>query len=209
MNMEDNNLINVKNGNEEFDESLKMANGKKAEDIETKQAYDDLRRRMDEYNEKIARGEKPDADLSDFANEYMNNFYDEKLEQKLKTIDESAKETNGEKVSIDNLIKKIDNKLGIDSSNKSADEIGSEIDKRLSELEMNNDANSQNRFYKNKDTDSIWWVENPDMIGEHLFSFDKVKIFNLFQDYPYSLTPEQKQTFDRENPYWADFFKDR
>lgn len=50
-------------------DSLQLPNGKYAADIETKNAYDDLRRRMDEYNEKIARGEKPDCDLSDFANE--------------------------------------------------------------------------------------------------------------------------------------------
>ena len=31
----------------------------------------------------------------------------------------------------------------------------------------------------------------------------------MFADYPHKLTPEQKETFDKENPYWADFFKDR
>ena len=65
------------------------------------------------------------------------------------------------------------------------------------------------KFYKEKSTDSIWWVDNPDEVGVHLFSFDKVTVFNLFQDYPYKLTKEQRATFDRENPFWADFFKDR
>ena len=64
-------------------------------------------------------------------------------------------------------------------------------------------------FYKNNEADTIWWVENPEKVGEHLFSFDKEKIFNLFQDYPQELTEEQKEIFDKENPYWADFFKDR
>ncbi len=64
-------------------------------------------------------------------------------------------------------------------------------------------------FYKNKETDKIWWVENNDMVGEFLFSFDKKKIFNLFADYPHNLTKEQKEIFDNENPYWADFFKER
>ena len=64
-------------------------------------------------------------------------------------------------------------------------------------------------FYKNKETDKIWWIENNDTVGEFLFSFDKKKIFNLFADYPHNLTNEQKEIFDNENPYWADFFKER
>ncbi len=64
-------------------------------------------------------------------------------------------------------------------------------------------------WYKQKETDIIWWLDNSDKIGEHVFSFDKKKKFNLFRDYPYQLTAEQKEIFDKENPYWADFFKDR
>ena len=45
--------------------------------------------------------------------------------------------------------------------------------------------------------------------GEHVFSFDRERRFNLFRDYPWELTPEQKEIFDKENPYWAEFFKDR
>jgi hypothetical protein len=66
-----------------------------------------------------------------------------------------------------------------------------------------------NKFYKNNPTDKIWWVNNPETIGEWLFSFDRKTIFNMFADYPHKLTPEQKKIFDKENPYWADFFKDR
>lgn len=65
------------------------------------------------------------------------------------------------------------------------------------------------RFYKNEKTDTIWWVDNSDTIGEWLFSFDKKTVFNMFADYPHNLTPEQKEIFDKENPYWKDFFKDR
>lgn len=68
---------------------------------------------------------------------------------------------------------------------------------------------SNNRFYKNDLTDQIWWIDNPDKIGEWLFSFDKKNIFNMFRDYPHNLTPKQKEIFDEENPEWADFFKDR
>ena len=67
----------------------------------------------------------------------------------------------------------------------------------------------EQEFIKNNPTDKIWWVDNPDVKGEFLFSFDREKVFNLFADYPWKLTKEQRRIFDKENPYWADFFKDR
>lgn len=65
------------------------------------------------------------------------------------------------------------------------------------------------RFYKNNRGDKIWWIDNSDTVGEWLFTFDKKTIFNMFSDYPDKLTPEQKELFDKENPYWAEFFADR
>jgi hypothetical protein len=70
-------------------------------------------------------------------------------------------------------------------------------------------AAAKNNFYKDNPTDRIWWVDNPDEKGVWLFSFDKKTVFNMFEDYPWKLTPDQKAIFDRENPYWAEFFKDR
>ncbi len=64
-------------------------------------------------------------------------------------------------------------------------------------------------YYKNNPSDVIWWVEDMDNKGQFIFSFNKKKNYNLFADYPHNLTPEQKEIFDKENPYWADFFKDR
>lgn len=64
-------------------------------------------------------------------------------------------------------------------------------------------------FYKNNPTDKIWWTEELDTVGEFLFSFDKKKVYNLFQDYPYNMTEEEIRIFDEENPYWKDFFRDR
>lgn len=64
-----------------------------------------------------------------------------------------------------------------------------------------------NNWCKNNKNDQIWWLDNPDSKGEWLFSFDKKKVFNMFEDYPHNLTHEQKEIFDKENPYWADFFK--
>lgn len=66
------------------------------------------------------------------------------------------------------------------------------------------------KWYKNEPTDKIWWLDNEDeKVGEWIFSFDKEKTFNMFEDYPHKLTEEQKEIFDRENPYWKDFFSDR
>lgn len=67
----------------------------------------------------------------------------------------------------------------------------------------------QSNFYKNEPADTIWWVDNIGVVGERLFSFDKKKIYNLFADYPHNLTAEEKEIFDKENPYWKEFFKDR
>ena len=62
-------------------------------------------------------------------------------------------------------------------------------------------------FYKQNDTDRIWWVDTVDNIGLYLFSFDRKKIYNLFSDYPHKLSAEEKRIFDEENPYWKAFFK--
>ena len=67
--------------------------------------------------------------------------------------------------------------------------------------------NNEYIFYKNKPTDKVYWVDNIGTIGEFLFSFDKKKIYNLFRDYPQKLTAEEKRIFDKDNPYWADYFK--
>ena len=56
---------------------------------------------------------------------------------------------------------------------------------------------------------TVWEVNHIGYRGELLFSFDKKKIYNLWQDYPHNFTPEEKEIFDREYPYWADFFKAR
>lgn len=61
-------------------------------------------------------------------------------------------------------------------------------------------------FYKKNEADQVWWVRELNTKGRFLFSFDKKKIFNLFRDYPEKLTPEEKEIFDRENPYWVKFF---
>lgn len=70
-------------------------------------------------------------------------------------------------------------------------------------------ALSNELYYRNNDSDTIWWVINLDEKGVFEFTFDQKTIFNMFADYPQELTQEQKQIFDNENPYWAEFFSDR
>ena len=73
------------------------------------------------------------------------------------------------------------------------------------------------KFYKRNTTDKIWWIREGkykngewyQAFGTFLFSFDKKKVFNLFGDYPHELSREEKEIFDKENPFWAEAFKDR
>lgn len=53
--------------------------------------------------------------------------------------------------------------------------------------------------------DKVWWYEDPGDIGTIIFSFDKKKKFYLYRDYS-KMTPEEKAIFDKENPFWAEFF---
>lgn len=64
-------------------------------------------------------------------------------------------------------------------------------------------------FYKKSKNDEIWWTDDLESVGKFLFSFDKKKIYNMFADYPYNLSKEEKEIFDKENPYWKNFFEDR
>lgn len=76
-------------------------------------------------------------------------------------------------------------------------------------MEVLNKKNSNFRFYKKKDNDKIWSVEEIGYIGKLLYSFDKKNIYNLLTDYPHNFTKEEKELFDKENPYWKEFFSGR
>ena len=64
-------------------------------------------------------------------------------------------------------------------------------------------------FYKESETSKVWWIDKIDVKGEFLFSFDQKKMYNLFLDYPHNMTEEEVRIFDRENPFWSDYFSDR
>lgn len=65
-------------------------------------------------------------------------------------------------------------------------------------------------WYKENEDDKIWWLYNQnEVVGEFVFSFDKKKEYNMFADYPHNMTAEEVDIFNKENPYWANFFRDR
>ena len=68
---------------------------------------------------------------------------------------------------------------------------------------------SKFEFYKENEDDKIWWVDYFDQTGLHAVSFDKKTILFLFEDYPHNFSKEQKALFDKENPYWVNFFRKR
>ena len=61
-------------------------------------------------------------------------------------------------------------------------------------------------WYHEEEGQKVWWRDDLDGKGLFLFSFDRKKTFNLFEDYPHNLTEEQRRIFDAENPYWVNFF---
>ena len=63
--------------------------------------------------------------------------------------------------------------------------------------------------FKQNPKDEIWWVDTSDKVGEFVFTFDKKTFFNMFADYPHKLSHEQKEIFNKENPFWAEFFSER
>lgn len=64
-------------------------------------------------------------------------------------------------------------------------------------------------FSKATPENQVWEIENELRIGELLFSFDGKNVYNLWVDYPHNFTKEQKRIFDKEQPYWAKFFRHR
>ncbi len=60
-------------------------------------------------------------------------------------------------------------------------------------------------IWEKQDPDSkIWWLYNDEDVM--CYSFDRIHKFYLPRDYP-KMTKEQKEIFDKENPFWANFCK--
>lgn len=61
------------------------------------------------------------------------------------------------------------------------------------------------KWIKNNPNDKVWWLDMPQDKGTIVFSFDKKERFYLYRDY-FKMSEEQKRIFDKENPFWANFF---
>lgn len=64
------------------------------------------------------------------------------------------------------------------------------------------------RNWNRKKGSEIYWLNDTERIGEHIFSFDKKKQYNLFRDFPHALTESEVEKFVKHEPFWANFFKD-
>ena len=65
---------------------------------------------------------------------------------------------------------------------------------------------SFNNWEKLDPNGSIYWLVT-DETGTYIFTFDKVKTFNLWFDYPDKLTDEEREIFDKETGgFWRRFF---
>ena len=62
-------------------------------------------------------------------------------------------------------------------------------------------------WFKKGKNDKIWWLDPGDEYGVFVFSFDKKTQYDLFEDYPNKLSEKQLEVFNKENPFWASFFK--
>ena len=51
----------------------------------------------------------------------------------------------------------------------------------------------------------VYWLENENKKrrGELLFSFDRIKVFNYYRDYPNNLSEEELKIFNKYEPFWA------
>ena len=61
-------------------------------------------------------------------------------------------------------------------------------------------------WYKQKDTDEIWWLYLPDdrpFKDEFIFSFDMKVQYDFWNDYPDKLTEDQISIFKKEQPELA------
>lgn len=64
-------------------------------------------------------------------------------------------------------------------------------------------------FYKEKETDVIYWARDDKMLGQIFFSFDKKKLYNVHRDYPKNMTIKEVEIFDKEFPDIAEYYSYR
>lgn len=68
---------------------------------------------------------------------------------------------------------------------------------------------NENFFYQEENNKKIYWVELFDKIGSLCITFDKIKVYNLWEDYPHNFTKEEIEILKKEEVYWSKFFGNR
>lgn len=221
------NIFNKKNNNKLTNEENKQNENQKSDGTPYAKMFDEEKKQVDnlmkELEEKIGfddddeeiEFEKNNADtkqnleinkLEQLIEEYsdLDPFWADCLKNYFKKVNKTEKEkfeflSNLTMMNItlfNEFKKEIVNPINVD-----------EIFEKYKEICDNNIKDYY--YYKQNDTDLIWWIRNTEQKGEMLFTFDKKRIFNLFRDYPQNLSKEQKEIFDKENPYWRNFFKSK
>ena len=61
------------------------------------------------------------------------------------------------------------------------------------------------KWIKNNPKDKVWWLDIHQDKGTIVFSFDRKERFYLYREY-FKMNEEQQRIFDKENPFWANFF---
>lgn len=59
------------------------------------------------------------------------------------------------------------------------------------------DIEDYENFSKENKDSRVWWTGKLNEIGPLYISFDKKKIYNLFEDYPYNMTIEEIEILEK------------
>ncbi|MCR4776886.1 MAG: hypothetical protein K5869_10980 [Saccharofermentans sp.] len=89
--------------------------------------------------------------------------------------------------------------------------MSNESDNEKNEMNAPEEQNEQTEQLEESEQKEkkVKWLDTPGMRGTRLFTFDGETVYNLFSDYPSKLSKEEKEIFDAEEPYWAEFFSGR
>ena len=72
------------------------------------------------------------------------------------------------------------------------------------DVQYNIEVASMENFYKNNPNSRVWWLAKDECdFDEFLFSFDKKKIYNLYEDYGHNMTDEEMEILNEDEPEMA------
>ncbi len=80
------------------------------------------------------------------------------------------------------------------------------VDEELPEYYYRTLIPEKRGFYIKKGK-KVGWLDTSEYIGSMDFSIDGKRVFSMWKDYPWKLTREEKEIFDRDEPFWANFHK--